>query len=226
MGKDCCAPEVSNASEPWKRVLKIALVLNLAMFLVEVVASWRSGSMSLQADAMDFLGDGFNYGISLVVAGAVIATRAKVSLLKGATMTAFGIFIVAQTAIKISQGVLPQPPVMGIVGTLAFLVNLTCALLLYRYREGDSNMQSVWLCTRNDMIGNLMVIAAAGLVAWLGTGWPDWIASLILAGLGFTSGLRVIRLARAELRGEAVPQELCGSGRDHGHHHGHVGHHH
>lgn len=208
MGKECCAPEVSpSSSQGWIRVLKIALVLNLVMFVVEVIASWKSGSMSLQADALDFLGDGFNYGISLIVAGSVVAARARVSLLKGATMTVFGLFILVQTALKISAGVLPEPPLMGMIGTLAFLTNLTCALLLYRYRTGDSNMQSVWLCTRNDMIGNIMVVIAAGLVAWLSSGWPDWIASMILAGLGIQSGLKIIRLARAEL------------GHSHGHSH-------
>jgi Co/Zn/Cd efflux system component len=217
MGKDCCAPEVSqSSSQGWIRVLRIALVLNFLMFGIEIAASWKSGSMSLQADALDFLGDGFNYAISLMVAGSVVATRARVSLLKGATMTAFGLFILVQTVIKITAGVLPESPLMGVVGTLAFLTNLSCAVMLYRFRDGDSNMQSVWLCTRNDMIGNLMVIAAAGLVAWLSSGWPDWIASLILAGLGIQSGVKVIRLARGELRGD----DPAPGGNAHlGHHH-------
>lgn len=209
MGKDCCAPTVNEqASQRWKRILVIALALNLGMFFVEVLAAKTSNSMSLQADALDFLGDAFNYGISLYVAGKVLRKRASVSLLKGFTMAGFGIFILIETVIKIRQGGIPTPPTMGIVGALALVVNFSVAYLLYRYREGDSNMQSVWLCSRNDAIGNMMVIVAAVLVHFTQSGWPDWIASLILASLGFISGIKIIKLAKSELRGIDGPSSF------------------
>ena len=199
MGKDCCAPEVAQGGEAWKRILKIALILNLAMFFVEVAASISSSSMSLQADALDFLGDTFNYGVSLYVASSTLKRRASVSVLKGMTMLGFGLFILAQVVIKVRLHQMPTPPVMGVVGALALVVNFGVAALLYKYREGDSNMQSVWLCTRNDVIGNVMVLVAAFLVQLTQSGWPDWITGSILAILAITSGVRVLRLAKDEL---------------------------
>ena len=182
-----------------KRILIIALILNLIMFFVEIIASKSSGSMSLQADALDFLGDAFNYGISLYVVSHTVRARAKVSILKGACMASFALYILIETILRVRAGGIPTPPTMGIVGTIALSVNLSVAFLLYQYREGDSNMQSVWLCTRNDAIGNIMVILAAILVHFTNTGWPDWIAGFVLAALGMQSGLKVIKLARKEL---------------------------
>lgn len=199
MGKDCCAPEVEQGGESWKKILKIALVLNLIMFFVEVVASVTSSSMSLQADALDFLGDAFNYGISLYVASSTLKKRATVSILKGMTMLGFGLFILVQVLVKVRLQELPEPPVMGVIGTLALVVNVSVAILLYKFREGDSNMQSVWLCTRNDAIGNVMVVTAAFLVHMTQSGWPDWITGSILAILAISSGIRVLKLARQEL---------------------------
>ena len=199
MGKDCCAPEIDETNESWKRVLVVALVLNILMFCVEIIASNRSGSMALQADALDFLGDAFNYGISLYVVSHTIFIRAKASILKSLFMIGFPIFITIETVLKIKSGALPSPPTMGIIGTLALTVNLSVAALLYKFRGGDSNMRSVWLCTRNDAIGNLMVISAAVLVHFLQSGWPDWIAGLVLATLGLQSGIHIFKLARSEL---------------------------
>jgi Co/Zn/Cd efflux system component len=179
------------------------------MFVVESIASKTSGSMSLQADALDFLGDSFNYGISLYVINHSLKTRATVSFLKGLTMAGFGVFILVETILKIRNGGLPEPPTMGMVGSLALAVNLGVALILYKFREGDSNMQSVWLCTRNDAIGNVMVLIAAWLVLWTRTGWPDWIAGLTLASLGFASGIRVIRLSRKEIEFNEPSEGNC-----------------
>jgi cation diffusion facilitator family transporter len=200
MGKECCAPEVESTGEDWKKILKIALVLNLAMFFLETIGSQTSGSMSLQADALDFLGDAFNYGISLYVAGHALKHRAGVSLLKGLMMIGFGVYILFGTAQRIRNGVLPASPTMGVIGTLALIVNVSVAVMLYRFREGDSNMQSVWLCTRNDVIGNVMVIVAAVLVHFTQSGWSDWIAGVLLALLGLNSGFKIVKLARGELR--------------------------
>ena len=199
MSKDCCGPEIDETNKDWKKILIVALVLNIAMFFVEIIASQQSGSMALQADALDFLGDAFNYGISLYVVSHTIFIRAKASILKSLFMIGFALFITIETLFKIRSGGLPSPPTMGTIGSIALTVNLTVAALLFKYRGGDSNMRSVWLCTRNDAIGNLMVIAAAFLVHYTQSGWPDWIAGLVLAVLGLQSGIHVFNLARNEL---------------------------
>ena len=204
MGKDCCAPEIEDTTQGWKRVLQVALVLNVIMFFVEIVAARKSGSMALKADALDFLGDAFNYGISLYVVRHTLMIRAKASLLKSLFMMGFGLYIAVETVFRVRVGLLPFPPTMGIVGTIALTVNFSVAALLFKFRSGESNMRSVWLCTRNDAIGNLMVIIAAGLVQFFHSGWPDWIAGLILATLGLQSGIHIFNLARKEI--SASPQ--------------------
>lgn len=200
MSKDCCEVEVdANSDQSWKRLLWIALILNFAMFFVEIFASYTSGSMSLRADSLDFLGDSFNYGISLYVAGKSLKSRASVSALKSLTMIGFGIFVLVSTIQKIGFGVAPEAPAMGVIGALAFAVNLSVALMLVRHKDGDSNKQSVWLCTRNDAIGNVLVLIGALFVHLLQSGWPDWIVGLALSGLGVQSGIKVLKLARKEL---------------------------
>lgn len=156
--------------------------------------------MSLQADSLDFLGDSFNYAISLWVASEALEHRAKVSFFKGLSMGAFGLFVLFQTMRLISEGRVPHSEMMGIIGALGFSVNFFVAILLYRFRNGDSNMQSVWLCTRNDAIGNFLVILTGGIVHFTASGWPDWITGLVLAVLALQSGVRVMRLSAAEMR--------------------------
>src|SRR5690606_20122655 len=144
-----------------RKVLWVALAVNAAMFLVEVGAGLTAGSMSLLADSLDFLGDAANYGISLWVLGLALSVRARASMIKAWSMAAFGVWVLGSTAWHALTGSVPDAAAMGLVGTLALLANLGVAGLLYRFRSGDSNMRSVWLCTRNDALGNLAVLAAA-----------------------------------------------------------------
>ena len=187
-------------SDAYRRVLWIALAANFAMFGVELVASVLSGSSALAADAADFLGDSANYALSLGALAAGGAWISRVALLKGAAMSVYGLAVLAYAGWRAWLGTPPSAMTMGVVGALALAVNFTVAALLYRFREGDANMRSVWLCTRNDVIANLLVLAAAAGVAATASVWPDVVAAAILAGLGLSAGRIVIRQARAELR--------------------------
>jgi Co/Zn/Cd efflux system component len=180
-------------------VLWIALLANALMFFVEVVAAAWSGSSALAADAADFLGDSANYALSLGALAVGGAWISRVALLKGVGMSLYGVGVLAYAGWRAWLGAPPDPLTMGVVGALALAVNFGVAALLYRFREGDANMRSVWLCTRNDVIANLAVLAAAGGVLGTGTLWPDVGVAVILAVLGLTSGRVVIRQARAEL---------------------------
>lgn len=184
----------------WRRMLWIALAINLAMFLGEIVAGITSGSRSLQADALDFLGDSANYAISLGVASMALGWRSRAALLKGGTILAFGLYVLVTTVLAALGRGVPQAETMGIVGVIALIANGSVALMLYRYRGGDANMRSVWICSRNDAIGNLAVLLAAAGVVGTGTAWPDLAVALIMAGLGVWGGLQIISQARAELR--------------------------
>jgi Co/Zn/Cd efflux system component len=190
----------SPTSEHYRLILWIALIANAGMFVVELAAGLAAGSVSLQADALDFFGDAANYGVSLAVLGMALAWRARASLLKGFSMAVFGVWVLAHTIFNLVTGVVPEPMTMGVIGTAALAVNLGVALLLYRYREGDSNMRSVWLCTRNDALGNLAVLAAALGVFGTGAGWPDLIVASVMAALALTSSAQVTRHALQELR--------------------------
>ena len=181
-------------------MLWIALAINLAMFLGEIVAGIASGSRSLQADALDFIGDSANYAISLGVAGMALGWRSRAALLKGGTILAFGLYVLVTTVLAALGRGVPQAETMGIVGVIALIANGSVALMLYRYRGGDANMRSVWICSRNDAIGNLAVLLAAAGVVGTGTAWPDLAVALVMAGLGIWGGLQIIRQARAELR--------------------------
>jgi Co/Zn/Cd efflux system component len=170
------------------------------MCLVETAASLVAGSVSLQADALDFLGDAANYAVTLTVLGMAVHWRAGAAMAKGVAMAAFGLWVAGATLWHAVNGGLPRAELMGGIGLLALAVNLTVAVLLYRHRTGDSNRRSVWLCTRNDSIANLAVILA-GLGVWLSdTPWPDIAVAAVIAGLGLSSAWQVIRQARDELR--------------------------
>jgi Co/Zn/Cd efflux system component len=201
MSAHCCGHghEHGSASPAYRRILWAALAVNLAMFAVEIGAGLAARSTSLLADSLDFLGDGANYAVSLFVLGMALQWRARASLLKAATMGLFGLWVAGTTVQHALAGTVPAAPVMGAVGTLALAANLAVAALLYRWREGDSNMRSVWICTRNDAIGNLAVLAAAVGVFSLGTGWPDYIVAAIMSGLALTGAVQVARQALAEL---------------------------
>jgi Co/Zn/Cd efflux system component len=198
----CCGGSCEASVEvpgPYRRVLWIALVVNAAMFVVEFSGGLSSDAASLLADALDFLGDAGNYAISLLVLPLGLVWRARAALAKGVTMGAFGLFVLASTAWHLAHGVVPQPLTMGAIAVVALLANTGIALLLYRYRNGDANMQSVWLCSRNDAIGNCLVIAAAVGVFGTGTSWPDVAVAATLGTLGIASAVKVIRAAGREL---------------------------
>ena len=199
MSEHCCAAPTPSTDVSYRRVLWIALFANLAMFVVELAASVWSGSSALAADAADFLGDSANYALSLGAIAIGGAWTSRVALLKGAAMSVYGVGVLAYAAWRAWLGVPPEPVTMGVVGTLALAVNFSVAALLYRFREGDANMRSVWLCTRNDVIANLAVLVAAVGVLGTGTIWPDVAVAAMLAALGLSSGRVVIRQARAEL---------------------------
>lgn len=202
MADQCCAGKSGKAAlnDPmWRRVLWIALLINAAMFGVEIVAGVAADSRALQADALDFLGDAANYAISLGVAGMALAWRARAALLKAATMLMFGLYVFGSTLWGFIAGSAPHAETMGVIGALALAANLLVALMLYRYRTGDANMRSVWICSRNDAIGNLAVLAAALGVFGTGQGWPDLVVAGIMAGLAIWGGVEVFRQARGEL---------------------------
>lgn len=188
------------ASPVYRRVLWIALAVNLVMFAVEIGAGVAAGSASLLADSLDFLGDAANYGISLFVLGMALHWRARASLLKAASMAAFGLWVAGTTVAHALSGIVPEAPIMGAIGALALAANLGVAVLLYRWRDGDSNMRSVWICTRNDAIGNVAVLAAALGVFGSGSGWPDYLVAAIMSGLALVGAFQVARVAFAELR--------------------------
>jgi cation diffusion facilitator family transporter len=205
MSSNCCCehkvPDAACIANParYRRILWIALLINAVMFVVELVAGSRSGSVSLLADAIDFGGDALNYGVSLAVLSAALAWRSRAALVKAASMMAFGVFVLGKALWIMLSGAVPDPVTMGVVGTIALAANLSVAWMLYAYREGDANMRSVWLCSRNDALGNLAVMAAALGVLGSGTAWPDLIVALVMATLALHGGWQVLRQARAEL---------------------------
>ena len=202
MADQCCAGKSGTTAlnDPkWRRVLWIALVINAGMFGVEIVAGVAADSRALQADALDFLGDAANYAISLGVAGMALAWRARAALFKAATMLLFGLGVLGATLWGFFTGTSPHPETMGVIGVSALIANVLVALMLYRYRTGDANMRSVWICSRNDAIGNLAVLGAALGVFGTGRGWPDLVVAGIMAGLAIWGSVEVFRQARGEL---------------------------
>lgn len=188
----------------YRRALWIALVVNAAMALVEIGSGLAAGSVALLADAVDFFGDAANYGLSLAVLAMALQWRSRVAWLKGWTMAAFGVFVLARAGWSLATGQVPEAMTMGVVGLLALAANLGVALLLFAYRDGDANMRSVWLCTRNDALGNLAVLAAAAGVFGTGRAWPDLVVAVVMAALALTAARSVLRQAHAEMRATAL----------------------
>jgi Co/Zn/Cd efflux system component len=203
---ECCAPPPRDLGgskkqdDAYRRVLWMVLAINAAMFAVEVIAGLVAGSAALQADALDFLGDAANCAISLLVVGMALRYRASAALAKGATMAAFGLWVIATVVWHAVHGTLPSALTMGTVGGAALLANVASFGLLWAYRHGDANMRSAWICTRNDVLGNLAVLLAALGVFGTGTGWPDIVVAAIMALLAIQGAALVIRQASAELR--------------------------
>lgn len=203
MGKSCCKTNEQDGgavNDPrWRRILWLALAANAAMFAVEIVAGIAADSRALQADALDFLGDTANYAISLGVASMALTWRARAALIKAASMLGFGLWVFGYAVYGMLAGASPGPETMGAIGTLALLVNVAVALMLFRFRAGDANRRSVWICSRNDAIGNLAVLAAALGVFGTGQAWPDLLVAAIMAGLAIRGGAEVFVQARREL---------------------------
>lgn len=196
----CDCSDQSHDDDPvWRRALWIALAVNAVMFATEIVAGLAAGSQSLRADALDFLGDAANYAISLGVAGSAFAWRARAALAKGATLGLLGLFVLVSTLIAIWDGRSPHAELMGTVAVVALVANGAVAWMLFRFRRGDANRRSVWICSRNDAIGNMAVVAAAFGVFGTGTAWPDLVVAGILAALGISGGWQIIQHARRDL---------------------------
>jgi Co/Zn/Cd efflux system component len=202
MSASCCDQTIDphRGDETYRRVLWAVLAINVAMFAIEIAAGLAAGSASLQADALDFLGDAGNYAISLFVVGMALRYRATAALLKGSTMAALGLWVVGVTFWHARHGTLPQAFTMGAVGSAALLANVLSFGLLWAYREGDANMRSAWVCTRNDVLGNLAVLLAALGVFGTGAGWPDLIVAATMAALALQGAVIVIRQSLSELR--------------------------
>ncbi|MDF0517143.1 cation transporter [Bradyrhizobium yuanmingense] len=206
MNDCCCAPPPLDLGgnrkrdAAYRRVLWTVLGINGAMFAVEVAAGLAAGSASLQADSLDFLGDAANYAISLLVVGMALRYRAGAALAKGATMGLFGLWVVAAVIWHILHETLPNAFTMGTVGAAALAANAASFGLLWAYRHGDANMRSAWICTRNDVLGNLAVLLAAAGVFGTGTGWPDVIVAAVMSLLALQGAIVVVRHAIGELR--------------------------
>lgn len=204
MACNSCASAKDPSNDPrWRRALWIALGVNAGMFAAEMIAGIAGGSRALQADALDFLGDAANYAISLGVAGMALAWRAKAALLKGATLVVLGLYVLGAALWAVWYGGTPEAEVMGIVGIAALVANAGVALMLYRFRSGDANMRSVWICSRNDAIGNVAVVLAAAGVFGTGTAWPDLLVAGVMAALGISGGVQIMRQASTELRDDS-----------------------
>lgn len=203
MSNDCCSSNCDTSrgvSPRFRQALWVALAVNALMFVVEFVGGLKAGSVSLLADAVDFLGDAANYALSLVVMAMLPVWRSRAALMKGATMGGYGIFVLMQAGWHALSGNVPEASTMGLIALLALAANVSIAGLLYTFREGDANMRSVWLCSRNDAIGNAAVILAAVGVFGTGGAWPDLLVALIMAALGLSAARSVIAQSYQELR--------------------------
>lgn len=196
---DTCASNATAAGR-YRTVLWIVLAINAIMFLVEMGAGLAAGSASLQADALDFFADAANYGISLFVLGLALQWRARAALVKGVSMGLFGLWVIGMVIWHALHGTIPSWATMGAVGVAALLANAACLGLLYAWRQGDANMRSVWICSRNDVLANFAVLAAALGVFGTGTGFPDMIVAAVMASLALQGASVVIRQSLDELR--------------------------
>lgn len=203
MKDSCCEVKCDQTNQKIRKILCIALALNAIMFLVEFSASFVADSVSLKADSIDFLGDAFNYGISLYVLNSSVKKRSLASMIKASSMGVFGFWVIFEAVTKAIYGSTPDASTMGILGFTALTVNVFVAFLLFKFREGDSNLQSVWLCSRNDAIGNIAVMLAASGVFLTGTMWPDLVVALIIGSLGLSACYSVFKKAIPEFRSKA-----------------------
>ena len=200
MGAHCCDDVKFDGLDPaYRRILLVVIAINAIMFLVEMPMGFVGQSQALKADALDFLGDTLTYTISLVVIGKSLSLRAKVAMAKGISLAAMGLWVLGSTIYSVFYTQQPAALIMGSVGAAALLANLASGLLLVRFKDGDANVRSVWLCSRNDAIGNVLVMVAASGVWFSGTGWPDLIVAAFMATLFLSGAFTIIRQARHEL---------------------------
>lgn len=211
MAGNCCgsgADDQASLNDPrWRLALWIALAVNAGMFIFEFAAGAAADSRALQADALDFFGDSANYAISLAVAGMALTWRARTAMLKGLTMLGFGLWVLVTAILAFINGTAPHAEMMGIVGAMALVANVGVAVLLYRFRTGDANMRSVWICSRNDAIGNVAVMIAAFGVFQTGSAYPDLAVAGLLAALAISGGGQVVWQARGEMRSVSAEDE-------------------
>jgi cation diffusion facilitator family transporter len=201
MSANCCADKkFDGVSERYKRILLVVIALNALMFGVEITGGIFSQSQALQADALDFLADSLTYGMSLWVIGRSMTLRSSVAIVKGVSLAAMGGWVLLSTIYRIFTEHTPEPFTMGWIAVCALGVNLLSVLLLLTYKDGDANVRSVWLCSRNDAIGNVAVMLAAVAVAYTQSGWPDLIVAFLMSGLFFNSSIQIIRQSIKERR--------------------------
>ena len=221
MSAGCCGTSVKfeGLSADYKRRLWLVIVINAAMFLVEMGAGAFAGSQALQADALDFFADAATYGISLAVIGAPVRVRSTAAIAKAASLTLMGLWVLGSTAYQVVIVGVPRAEVMGVVGFMALAANLASVLILMRYKDGDANVRSVWLCSRNDAIGNVAVMLAAVAVWATATKWPDLAVAALMAGLFLSSSAKILQQSLAEMRADKLALASDGHGHSHGHSH-------
>lgn len=221
MSASCGHTHEFDGSDPtFRKILIFVAALNLVMFVVEMVAGGIARSQALKADALDFLADGITYTISLVVIGMSLRTRALAAFAKACSLLVMGLWVMGSTIYNVFILSLPNAELMGGIGVLAFVANMISVLLLMKWRDGDANIRSVWLCSRNDAIGNAIVVVAALGVFGTGTAWPDLIVAGIMAALFLSSAFQIFHQAFKELKSGSAAGDCCPSDHDgHGHHH-------
>ena len=210
-------PQFDGLDPTYKRILWVVIAINAGMFVVEMLAGRYAGSQALQADALDFLGDAFTYGLSLAVIGLSRKVRSTAALLKGVSLFLMGLWVLGSTAYQFVVLGLPEADVMGMIGLLALTANVASVLLLMRYKNGDANVRSVWLCSRNDAIGNVAVIVASFAVWFTASALPDLVVAMVMAGLFLRSSQLILRQAWQELQNSEDLDALEKHGADHAH---------
>lgn len=214
-------PKFDGVDPAYKRILWVVIVINAIMFIVEMSAGKLAGSQALQADALDFLGDSLTYGLSLAVIGMSLKARSMAALIKGVSLLLMGLWVFGSTVYQVLILGVPEAQIMGVIGLLALAANLASVFLLMRYKDGDANVRSVWLCSRNDAIGNVAVMVASVAVWFTMSAWPDLIVAAIMAGLFLRSAQLILIQAWHEYRSGEDLGALESHGHKEGHDHAH-----